>query len=155
MAPNHSFPVSPTSVADVPAEITMLRIDNVLVNGTFYNLEDTMDRLDWLADNYRTYDRFYTNLAIGTLTRIRNNRITLIDPFTNEYRAINDPIAFICIPWAMWWERHGVPTATDERQPNEYIRLWARFRREGGTNDVIDLEYSDDEGDDMATQASF
>lgn len=155
MAPWYSRPDSPRTVMEVPAEITLLRVDNVLVNGIFYNLEDTMDRLDWLGDHYDSYDRFACSLTIGTLTRIRNNRITLIDPFTREYRSLHDPICCEPVAWETWWERHGVRTATDENQPNEYIRLWSRFRREGRPADEIDLTHSDSDDEGLLTQAEF
>jgi hypothetical protein len=155
MANSHSRPESPRSVAQVPAFITMLQVDNVLVDGVFYNLEDTMARLDWLADNYSSYDRFATNLCIGTLTRIRNNRIGLIDPFTQNYRALHDPIGTGVIAWEWWWNRHGVPTNVDGSPANEYIRLWSRFRREGSNPVEVDLSLSDSEDEGLVTQASF
>ena len=158
MAPSYSRPDSPRSVADIPVNITMLRVDNVLVGDFFYNLQDTMDRLDWLGDHYDSYDRFYCNLVIGTLTRIRNNRITIIDPFTDEYRMLHDPICHNLVAWNDWWERHGVRISDGDRRENEYMRLWARFRRDGAPDDVINVDWDlsdDDEDGGLATQASF
>ena len=142
---------SPTGVDQFPMPVfrNMLPVDNINVNGVFYNLADTMDRLNWLAFTNRHYDIERVRLSVDTLRRIRNGQLTLIDPFTNRYRMMNDLVHEFnngpYIAWDNWWPRYGCRSEVNARTPNEYIRLWNHFRHGATLLDPIDLTLSDSE----------